>query len=106
MKQDLQNKLFEAFPKLFRQKDLPVTESAMGWGIDCPDEWYDAIYKACQLIQNYCNDREQIEFTQVKEKFGQLRMYYTGVNDYVDSVIGMANSWVADNNFKLRQFDE
>ena len=108
MKQELEQKLYNDFPKLFRQKDLPITESAMGWGIDTPDEWFDVIYKACQLIQDYCNsdDNKQIEFTQVKEKFGQLRMYYYGANDYIDGVIDMANEIVADDNFKLRQFDE
>jgi hypothetical protein len=111
MKQELQNKLFEKFPKLFGQKDLPKEESAMCWGIDCPDEWYDVIYKACDVIQNYVDKDTQnsIEFTQVKEKFGKLCMYYNnrnpGRNNFVDGVIAMANEMV-DKDFKFRQLEK
>ena len=35
MKAELQNKLFEKYPKIFGQKDLPMTQTAMCWGIDC-----------------------------------------------------------------------
>jgi len=107
MKPELENKLYKDFPKLFRQKDLPITESAMGWGIDTPDEWFSVIYKACNLIQGYCDSiKEQIEFTQIKEKFGLLRMYSSGSDAYVNGVIDMASEIVADDNFKLRQFND
>jgi len=107
MRQELEQKLYNDFPKLFRQKDLPITESAMGWGIDTPNEWFDVIYKACNLIQGHCDSIEdQIEFTQIKEKFGLLRMYCSGYDAYVRGVIDMASEMVADENFKLRQFDE
>ena len=76
----------------------------MGWGVDCPDEWFDVLYKACELIQVYCdsNKVEQIEFTQVKEKFGHLRMYYKGFDPYINGVIDMANKAVFK-GFKFRQ---
>jgi len=107
MKQELEQKLYNDFPKLFRQKDLPITESAMGWGIDTPDEWFDVIYKACNLIQGHCDSiEEQIEFTQIKEKFGLLRMYCSEYDSYINGVIDMASEIVSDKNFKLRQFDD
>ena len=37
----------------------------------------------------------QIQFTQIKEKFGTLRMYTSHINDYVDGVVGMAESMSA-----------
>jgi len=94
MTKELQDKLYNDFPKLFRQKDLPKEESAMCWGIDCPDEWYDIIYKLCRTIQNYIdwNEQKQIEFTQVKEKFGFLRVYYNNSNQWIDGAIAMANA--------------
>ena len=107
MKQELEQKLYNDFPKLFRQKDLPKEESAMCWGIDTPDEWFDVIHKACNLIQGHCDSiGGQIEFTQIKEKFGLLRMYCSGYDSYINGVIDMASEIVADDNFKLRQFND
>jgi hypothetical protein len=85
----------------------------MCWGIECPDEWYSVIHKACKLIQSRIDNNQhlsdkypQIEFIQVKEKFGTLCMYYHPPTDWVDGVLDMADTIVADDNFKLRQFDE
>lgn len=91
MKQQLQNKLFKKYPKIFRQKDLPKEETCMCWGIECPDEWYDPIFHLCEFIQNYVDTHhvKQVEAVQIKEKFGKLR-FYTNYNDpYVQGAIGM-----------------
>jgi hypothetical protein len=92
MKQALQNKLFKAFPKLFAQKDEDMKVTCMCWGIECPDIWYDVIHAACETIQNNIdwNKKPQIEFTQVKEKFGHLCIYCDKHNDFADGVIAMA----------------
>ena len=97
MNPTLQNKLFEAFPKLFAQRDLPKTETCMCWGIECPDAWYDVIYAACEIIQMNTdwNELPQIQFTQVKEKFGTLCMYYDEHNAFANGVIAMANQCVS-----------
>ena len=101
MKQALQEKLFADFPKMFRQKDLPKTETCMCWGIDCPDEWFDIIYAVCETIQTMTDNNKdlsdkypQVEFTQVKEKFGSLCMYNNTNTDYVNGVIDMADTMV------------
>ena len=97
MKQTLQNKLFEAFPKMFKQKDLPMTETCMCWGIECPDAWFDIIYGVCETLQNMTDNNKgcpQVEFTQVKEKFGALCMYNNVNSDYVYGVIDMADTMV------------
>jgi len=101
MKQALQEKLFADFPKMFRQKDLPMTETCMCWGIDCPDEWFDIIYGVCETIQTMTDNNKdlsdkypQVEFTQVKEKFGALCMYNDTNTDYVNGVIDMADTMV------------
>jgi len=106
MKQELQDQLFEEFPRLFRQKDLPKEESAMAFGIDCPNEWFNVIHKACILIQGHCDSIEkQIEFTQIKEKFGQLRIYCSMYDSYIHGVIDMAGEMVFK-GFKFRQLEE
>ena len=101
MKAELQKKLFEDFPKLFAQKDLDMKQTCMCWGIECPSEWYDVIYAACDHIQGMidCNKHlsdkyPQIQFTQVKEKFGALCMYYNDCVDYYNGVIEMASIMV------------
>jgi hypothetical protein len=113
MNQELQDKLFNAFPKLFKQKDFPKEESAMCWGIECPGVWFDVIYKACQLIQSKIDNNQhlsdkypQIEFTQVKEKFGALCMYYAPITDWVDGVLDMADAMVHNEKFVMRQFND
>ena len=51
MKEELQNKLYEKYPKIFRQKDLSMKETAMCWGISCGDGWFNIIDTLCSLIQ-------------------------------------------------------
>ena len=111
MKQELENKLYNDFPKLFRQKDLDKSLTCMCWGIECPDEWFDVIHKACKLIQSRIDNNQhlsdkypQIEFTQVKEKFGTLCMYYHPPTDWVDGVLDMADAMVYNDKLIGRQF--
>lgn len=100
MNQKLQDKLFKDFPRLFAQKDADRKETCMCWGIECPDAWYDVIYAACALLQTRTDDNThsdkypQVQFTQVKEKFGRLCMYNNVNSDYVDGVIDMADAMV------------
>ena len=51
MKKELQEQLYEKYPKIFRQKDLPMTKTAMCWGISCGDGWYNIIDSLCNHIQ-------------------------------------------------------
>jgi len=65
MKQELQNKLFEKYPKIFGQKDLPMTQTAMCWGISCGDGWYNIIDTLCGHLQYLVdNPHEEIEMYQ------------------------------------------
>ena len=75
----LQVKLFKKYPKIFRQKDLPMTQTCLCWGCECGDGWYDLIDKLCSMLQWDIdkNRYPQIEATQIKEKYGTLRFYYT-----------------------------
>ena len=89
MKAELQKKLFEKYPKIFRQKDLPMQETAMCWGIDCGDGWFQIIDLLCGLLQwdTDHNKYPQIEAVQVKEKYGGLRFYTNGENDHQSGMI-------------------
>ena len=99
MTPELQNKLFEKYPKIFKQKDLPMNQTAMCWGIDTGDGWYNIIDTLCYQIQwhiehnlNKDEDPEvvNVEAVQVKEKYGGLRFYYNGGNDFISGLVYMA----------------
>ena len=51
MKKELQQKLYDKYPKIFRQKDLPMTQTCMCWGLNIGDGWYSLIDKLCHQIQ-------------------------------------------------------
>src|SRR3972149_650796 len=75
----LQNKLFFQYPKIFKQKNLLMTETCMCWGIECGNGWYNLLDNLCSQLQ-FNTDRNgypQVEAIQVKEKYGTLRFYYT-----------------------------
>jgi len=78
MKKELQDKLFEKYPKIFRQKDLSMKETCMCWGIETGNGWYDLIDSLCGVLQfnTEHNRYPQVEAVQVKEKYGTLRFYY------------------------------
>ena len=94
MKQELQEKLFKKYPKLFQQKDLSMQETCMCWGISCGDGWFVLLDTVCSAIQSYVlyNKVEEVQFTQVKEKWGGLRIYTYGGDPYVDGLISMAEA--------------
>ena len=75
----LQDRLFNAFPKIFGEKDLPMQQTCMCWGIDTDDGWFDLLYRLCEHLQwdKDQNKYPQVVATQVKEKYGTLRFYYS-----------------------------
>lgn len=97
MNQELQNKLYEKYPKLFKQKDLPMNQTCMCWGICTGDGWYWLIDNLCDCIQSYidANKKEQIEITQIKEKFGSVRFYTNHSDQLINGMIWLAEhcSW-------------
>jgi hypothetical protein len=95
MKKELQNKLYENYPKIFTQKDWPETDTCMCWGICVKDGWYHILDVLCMMIQTYAlNKNLNIQATQVKEKFGQLRFYYVGGqgDKYIEGLIAMTSA--------------
>jgi len=94
MNQELQQKLFDKYPLLFAQHDLDMKETCMCWGIETGDGWFDLIDTLCKTIQSYItlNHKPQVEFVQVKEKFGTLRVYTAGGDDIIHGMIWFAES--------------
>lgn len=108
MNPDLQQKLFDKYPKIFQERELGVSQSCMAWGPEVGDGWYSIIDLLCYSVTytfstsvmideedgkklgispttdfkgndpRYFLSVEPPQFvaTQIKEKFGGLRVYY------------------------------
>jgi hypothetical protein len=89
MNQDLQDKLIEKYPEQFKN---------LKW-IEIEDGWYDLLTRLCQLIKHEMDNKARINeplndfgWQQIKEKFGGLRAYSFGANDYIHGATAMAES--------------
>jgi hypothetical protein len=102
MKEELDRLLCEKYPKMMVNRHGAVTETAMCWGFSCGDGWYNILNALMGNIQGHIdwkNKKEQVVpqvvLDQVKEKFGTLRFYYTGGDDYIRGLVSMAESMSA-----------
>ena len=110
MDQELQNQLFEKYPDLFSNKDKDIMSSCMGWGIETGNGWHDIISSVCWMIKQhednmkwqteykqktepeYQSDYFPVKFDQVKEKYGGLRLYFSGGDEYVEGLVSMGEA--------------
>ena len=114
MNKELQTRLFEKYPEIFKQKDLTPQETCMCWGITCGDGWHDLIDELCGEIQNRVDNVNRnrkyklknsqpslvpvsveefiCEAVQVKEKWGGLRFYVCGGDEFIQGAISLAES--------------
>jgi len=114
MDAELQDQLFQKYPDLFSNRTKSPMESCMSWGCEIGNGWYELLNSVCwrifQYEQNIAdrvrirtkngkeNDQSDLDyvpvkFDQIKEKFGGLRIYYSGGDDYVDGIVGMADEY-------------
>lgn len=87
-------KLYEAFPCLYRGRDKLPAETAMNWGFQCDDGWFELIWNLSQAIEDEARARglkprykRWPEATQVKQKFGSLRFDLRIYSDTTDVLI-------------------
>lgn len=60
------------------------------WLDDCPIGWHPLFLEMCMMIKPIledCGNLNDFHFIQVKEKYGQLRVYYNGAPKKVDNII-------------------
>jgi hypothetical protein len=83
--QEMQEYFPKVYPKIFSGKYGGI---AVGHG------WFDLLNQACRLIQSHCDWQKekcpQVIAEQVKEKFGGLRFYVSGGDDYTRGIVAMA----------------
>jgi hypothetical protein len=99
MKQELDEYLCKVYPKIFKDRHGNMKETLMCWGFECGDGWFQIINQLCNNIQHHIDwknkDSEvvpQVVAMQIKEKFGTLRFYYSGGDDYINGLCAMAES--------------
>lgn len=65
------------YPRLYRQRTMPMRVTCLCWGIDCQAGWFhlldDLSFKLTRIGEMY---DIWVEATQVKEKYGTLRFYH------------------------------
>ena len=130
MSPELDKKLVEKYPEIFKNRFADPSETCMCWGFSCGDGWYNIIDQLCRAIEAHQeNNKKSIEWAidfnkeleeakanefqgwadwrakeprevpeeiapvvaiQVKEKYGTLRFYYSGGDDFVEGAVWLA----------------
>ena len=90
---------YESFAKRL-EKSYPKMYAGKYGGFAVGKGWYPIIERLSSSIQQHIEwknkDSEvcpQVVVMQVKEKFGGLRFYYEGGDEYVHGLVSMAESW-------------
>ena len=118
MRQELDKLLCEKYPKMMVNRNKNMQETAMCWGFECGDGWYNILNQLMSNIQHHIDWKEkqrdwairfnstaapedlrpvpdtipQVTLDQVKEKFGTLRFYYSGGDDYIRGMVTLAEA--------------
>ena len=111
MHQLLDDYLCKKYPKIFRDRNAPMSETCMCWGINTGNGWYYLLDNLCAKIQHHIDHPawaenkktgkfeepkeptcSQVVAAQVKEKFGGLRFYTDGGDEYIRALIDDAES--------------
>lgn len=111
---ELQQKLYDKYPDLFQNRLKTPTQSCMAWGCECGNGWYEIISSVCWMIKQHEENKEwtrkylqkndperlaslpeyfPVKFDQVKEKYGGLRLYFSGGDEYVEGLVSMAEAF-------------
>jgi predicted nucleic acid-binding Zn ribbon protein len=104
MSPEKETTLVKTFPHLFRDRNAPMIQTAMCWGIDTNDGWFSIIYEACSKIEPIVKkmiddalkskDHEELDFipafSQIKEKYGRLCLYLTTGTDEIYDIVDEA----------------
>jgi len=68
--------LIEKYPSFFRNVGGDPRKTCLAYGIECDSGWFDLIDKFCEGVAKLCKNEVDFYFTQIKEKFGMLTIYY------------------------------
>lgn len=91
MKDELEAKLKEKYPNLYRSEGVRWALS----GFECGDGWFNLLDECsakieAELVQMNMRDRHQFYAQQIKEKFGTLRFYMNSSTEAMNKAISEA----------------
>lgn len=98
----LEKYFIDTYPKIFRDMYGPMETTCMHWGIATGAGWFRLLNTLCFRIQEHINWEStrlkksglipvpQLVADQIKEKFGSLRFYYQGGDEYCNGLVQMA----------------
>lgn len=120
MQPKLEKYLYKKYPKLFGNHSKSMQETCMCWGCSCGDGWIFLLDNLCAQITHYIDSQHemvdyydnidkkngkigrrplqyiekvpQVAFDQVKEKFGALRIYYSGGDERISNMIAFVEN--------------
>lgn len=79
MREELETKLRIEYPELYSEMYS-----------ECDDGWYDIIYLVLGRIRSQNNKGADIKLIQIKEKFGEIRIYTNTLPVYLEGVMDFA----------------
>lgn len=81
---------YDGFDKMLSMRYPKMFPSGAYAGVG--NGWQPLIKMLCDAIQSHIdnNGAQQVEVSQIKEKFGGLRFYYDGGDRYIDGMVGFA----------------
>ena len=90
----------ERFPAFFAQRSRPMTETCMCWGFEIGCGWYPVLFELCERLEVLCTPYKlDLQFEQIKEKFGSGRFYYSlGMKNCTadDKTLSVVNETIRD----------
>lgn len=93
MSSDLEKILVELYPGLFKQYGGKPSETCMAWGIAVGDGWYPIVSGLCNGLEKIRRKTgRDIQFSQIKQKWGLLRVYLDNSCDEAERLVEAAES--------------
>lgn len=73
--------------------DPTLRNNLMMWGFMCDEGWFPLIYTTLDKIQEVVDKTGiDLEITEIKEKYGELRIYTSSSTDEIDEIIQEATA--------------
>lgn len=102
MNEDQEYQEYELFAKRMEEKYPKMLGGRYG-GFAVGKGWYPVLEQLCASIQSHIDWKEkqgnpvpQVVVEQIKEKFGSLRFYYQGGDEYISGLVAMAESFAGN----------
>jgi len=83
MNKELERKLITKYPNLFKDINLPPFLTLICFGCECYDGWYQILDDLFAKLSIF----KDLKLLQVKEKFGELRIYLNYYTDEIQKLI-------------------